>query len=50
MQYIISVFKDHKITAAELLKVITEDLLYNLSQETKVVYYTKVLKGKNRTL
>ena len=41
-----SVFKDHKITAAELLSVIPEDLLSNLSQETKVDYYTKVLHGK----
>jgi hypothetical protein len=41
-----SVFKDHKITAAELLNVIPEDLLSNLSQETKVDYYTKVLHGK----
>jgi hypothetical protein len=30
------VFKDHLITAVELLNVIPEDLLSNLSQETKV--------------
>ena len=41
-----SVFKDHKITAAELLNVMPEDLLSNLSQETKVDYYTKILHGK----
>jgi len=40
-------FKDHKITAAELLNVIPEDLLSNLSQETKVDYYTKVRHVKS---
>ena len=40
------VFNDHKISAAELLNVMPEDLFSNLSQETKVDYYTKVLHGK----
>jgi hypothetical protein len=39
-------FKDHKVTASELLDVIPEELLCNLSQTTKVDHYTKVLHGK----
>lgn len=41
-----SVFRDHKIAARELLEVIPEKLLSNLSSSTKVDYYAKVLHGK----
>ncbi len=41
-----SVFKDHKISVKQLLGVIPEALLSNLSLTTKVDYYTKVLHGK----
>lgn len=41
-----SVFKDHKVSAIELLNVIPEKLLSNLSKATKVDHYTKVLHGK----
>ncbi len=39
-------FKDHKIQVNQLLNVIPESLLANLSTSTKVDYYTKVLHGK----
>jgi hypothetical protein len=41
-----SVFKDHKVTASELLNVIPEALLAHLSENSKVDYYSKVLHGK----
>lgn len=41
-----SVFKDHKVSVKQLLGVIPEALLSNLSLTTKVDYYTKVLHGK----
>ena len=39
------VFKDHKIGANHLLRVIPESLLANLSATTKVDHYSKVLHG-----
>jgi transposase len=39
-------FKDHKVTANDLLSVIPEALLSKLSESTKVDYYSKVLHGK----
>lgn len=45
-QYIMSVFRDHKVSASELLDVIPEELLSNLSQTTKDDYYTKILHDK----
>ena len=39
-------FKDHKVTAADLLGVIPEALMSHLSEHTGVDYYTKVLHGK----
>ncbi|MFM7024077.1 MAG: IS4/IS5 family transposase, partial [Flavobacteriales bacterium] len=39
-------FKDHKIGASNLLGVIPESLLANLSLTTKVDHYAKVLQGK----
>jgi len=39
-------FKDHKVTAADLLGVIPEALMSHLSAHTGVDYYTKVLHGK----
>jgi transposase len=41
-----SVFKDHKVTVAQLLGVVPEALLSNLSSTTKVDHYAKVLHGK----
>lgn len=41
-----SVFKDHKVTVAQLLEVVPEALLSNLSSTTKVDHYAKVLHGK----
>jgi len=41
-----SVFKDHKISVNQLLEVIPEALLANLSKNTKVDHYAKVLHGK----
>lgn len=41
-----SVFRDHKVSASELLDVIPEELLSNLSQTTKDDYYTKILHDK----
>lgn len=41
-----AVFKEHTITINQLLGVIPEALLNNLSQTTKVDYYSKVLHGK----
>lgn len=41
-----AVFKDHKIGINQLLDVIPEGLLGNLSLSTKVDYYAKVLHGK----
>jgi len=40
------VFKDHKISVTQLLGVIPEGLLSNLSLTTKVDHYSKVLHGK----
>lgn len=45
-QFIMSVFKDHKISVSQLLGVIPEALLSKLSATTKVDYYAKVLHGK----
>jgi hypothetical protein len=39
-------FEGHKITVSELLKVIPESLLSQLSENTQVDYYSKVLHGK----
>jgi hypothetical protein len=41
-----SVFRDHQVEANQLLGVIPEGLLANLSLTTKVDHYSKVLKGK----
>lgn len=41
-----SVFKDHKVTASEILNVIPEALLSHLSENSKVDHYAKVLHGK----
>jgi hypothetical protein len=41
-----SVFKDHKLGVNELLQVIPESLLSNLSSTTKVDHYAKVLHGQ----
>lgn len=41
-----SVFKDHKISVNQLLEVIPDALLANLSKNTKVDHYAKVLHGK----
>lgn len=41
-----SLFKDHQVTAKELLDVIPGDLLSTLSASTGVDYYSKVLQGK----
>src|SRR3954466_16046614 len=40
------VFKDHKVSVTQLLGVIPEGLLANLSLSTKVDHYSKVLHGK----
>ena len=40
-----SIFKDHKIGSSQLLEVIPESLLANLSATTKVDHYSKVLHG-----
>lgn len=39
-------FKDHKIQVNQLLNIIPESLLANLSSTTKVDHYIKVLHGK----
>jgi hypothetical protein len=39
-------FKDHKVTAVDLLGVIPEALMSHLSEHTVVDHYTKVLHGK----
>ena len=39
-------FKDHKVTAADLLGVIPEALISHLSEHTGVDHYTKILHGK----
>lgn len=41
-----SVFKDHKVGVNDLLQVIPENLLVNLSSTTKVDHYAKVLHGQ----
>ena len=41
-----SIFKDHKVTVNQLLQVIPEALLSELSTQTKVDHYSKVLHGK----
>jgi len=41
-----SIFKGHKISVNQLLRVIPEALLSKLSETTKVDYYAKVLHGK----
>lgn len=41
-----SVFKAHKVKVRQLLEFIPESLLANLSTNTKVDYYAKVLHGK----
>lgn len=41
-----SVFNGHKVSVKQLLSVVPEALLSNLSLTTKVDYYTKVLHGK----
>jgi len=41
-----SVFKEHKIRVKQLLEFIPESLLANLSANSKVDYYAKVLHGK----
>jgi transposase len=45
-QSIMASFKDHKVTAADLLRVIPEALMSHLSEHTGVDHYTKVLHGK----
>lgn len=45
-QLIMAVFKDHKIGANQLLGVIPESLLANLSVTTQVDHYSKVLHGQ----
>lgn len=39
-------FKDHKITVSQILQLIPEALLTELSSTTSVDKYTKVLQGK----
>jgi hypothetical protein len=39
-------FKDHKVTAADLLGIIPEALMSYLSGHSGVDHYTKVLHGK----
>jgi hypothetical protein len=41
-----SVFKEHEVNVSQLLEFIPESLLANLSTNTKVDYYAKVLHGK----
>ena len=41
-----SVFKDHKVGVNDLLQVIPESLMANLSSTTKVDHYAKVLHGQ----
>jgi len=45
-QYIMATNKDHKIGVNQLLEFIPEALLANLSLNTKVDYYAKILHGK----
>jgi hypothetical protein len=40
-----AIFKDHNITAKQLLGFIPEALIANLSQTTKIDHYAKVLQG-----
>lgn len=40
-------FKDHKVQVKSLLKIIPENLIEKLAQDTKVDHYAKVLTGKN---
>ncbi|MFI3280624.1 MAG: IS4 family transposase [Rikenellaceae bacterium] len=40
-------FKEHKITAKEIISYIPDDMITNLASETKVDHYAKVLKGRN---
>lgn len=40
-----SVFKDHKITAKQILKLIPHELIDNLSVTTSIDHYSKVLQG-----
>ena len=41
-----SVFKDHKVGVNDILQVIPESLLANLSATTNVDHYSKVLHGQ----
>lgn len=41
-----ALFKNHRVSAVEILEVIPEALLTYLSENTKVDYYSKVLQGK----
>jgi hypothetical protein len=43
---IMPIFKEHKVSVNQLLRVIPEALLSHLSANTKVDYYAKVLQGK----
>ena len=43
---IMAVFRDHKVGINQLLEVIPEGLLANLSLRTKVDHYAKILHGK----
>ena len=45
-QLFMTEFKGHKIQVNQLLNVIPEGLLANLSSTTRVDHYTKVLHGK----
>lgn len=45
-QYVMSVFKDHKISLKQVLEFIPKALLSHLSATTKVDYYSKVLHGE----
>ena len=40
-----AIFKDHSISAKQLLSFIPEALIANLSQTTKIDHYAKVLHG-----
>ena len=41
-----AIFRNHKLKLAALFKSIPEELFVSIAQETKVDYYSKVLKGK----
>lgn len=45
-QYVMSVFKDHKISLKQVLEFVPKALLSHLSATTKVDYYSKVLHGE----